>query len=384
MRSYAKPIHSRRKAIAVPVAKRHGWRQRAVWHRAVRSRGRRNVAGAFTLVQLMVTLAILGILASLGIAGAGRARGAAQRAQCDMRLKTIAIALDAHRQEVGRYPQSLRTLVAKKYLKDEESLSCPSDPREAGSYNAFYLIRSPRAQQDVAAAESSSVATAASNQTKTELAAELPLIACPLHGEGQGGQAFTSTRTSQFATRPAILSGGTGVTVQRPGDEAIAAAAGMQLHGGDRIRTGAGGGATIRFADGSTSVLEGGCDITVLQTFLTGPATNSLYTLVRQTLGTVTYRVPAGSKFDVSTPTATAGALARNTQYKVTVNADRSGELVVKENKVYLSMLDRTQIIEAPIPDKTGDPGNPSNPNPTNDETIMLPPPVEPWIDEEW
>jgi hypothetical protein len=83
----------------------------------------------------------------------------------------------------------------------------------------------------------------------------------------------------------------------------------MEVRGGDIIRTGGGGSATIVFADGSSSELRGGSSVTVMQSFRDGRSRAPLYTMVRQKFGDVLYKVIPGSRFDVVTPTATAGAL---------------------------------------------------------------------------
>jgi len=168
--------------------------------------------------------------------------------------------------------------------------------------------------------------------------------------------------------------------MQRPGKAPIAAAAGMELRGGDRIITGgsppsgsgatggvvnglgnvvvggAGGGAlnnlakangdmdggeaVIEFADGSTATLSSGTSATVLQSFLMGQANAPLYTLIRQGVGQAIYKVHSGSKFDVVTPTATSGA--RGTEFTITVKSNGETELTVSEGKVAFTTLTQT------------------------------------------
>src|SRR5690606_10755575 len=111
-----------------------------------------------------------------------------------------------------------------------------------------------------------------------------------------------------------------GATIERPGKNPIAARAGMTLRGGDIIRTSNGGSASVLFADGSISDLRGDSEITLLQSFLAGQSHAPLYTLIRQQAGDVAYRIHHGSKFDVTTPTATAGALG--TAFEIKENSD--------------------------------------------------------------
>jgi type II secretory pathway pseudopilin PulG len=275
-------------------------------------------------LQIIIVIAVIALLAAVMMPTLGRSREAAKRAQCDMRLKTIALALDAYRQEHGRYPKHLQELRDAHYIQDPDALRCPDDPRPAneGSYDDYYVLRSARD------------------------ANELPILVCPFHEEtGGGAQAYKGRYTTQLAARPAHIINARDVTVQRPGKSPIAASAGMAVRGGDRITTGGSGGAVIEFSDGSRASLEGGADLTVLQSFVLTNAGAPLYTIVRQTLGQVTYTVNHGSPFDVATPTATAGA--RGTEFTVTVNPDGTTDVVVTSGKVLFTTLDST--VPAPL-----------------------------------
>jgi hypothetical protein len=170
----------------------------------------------------------------------------------------------------------------------------------------------------------------------------LPIVLCPFHsGEHIGAQAFKGRYTKRFATRPAILEQASGVTVESPGGSEIAGKIGMELNAGDRIRTGPQGFATIRFDDassaeaGSSSNLRANSDVTVLQCFMNGQGHAPLYTVLRQTLGDVLYRVHKGSKFDVTTPTTTAGALG--TEFQIVVRNDGTGSFKLNEGVVELA-----------------------------------------------
>ncbi|HVF10369.1 MAG TPA: FecR domain-containing protein [Abditibacteriaceae bacterium] len=284
--------------------------------------------GGFTLVQILIVLAILSVLAAILMSSFSNARTAAALTQCDIRLKSIALGLDAYRQETGKYPADLNELRTQRYLQDPDALHCPADPRPNGSYTDFYVLRAPRDESDRAS------------------------LVCPFHEkDNRGAQAYLGRYTTQFASRPAQLIGANSATVQHPGKAPVAAAAGMELHGGDLIETSPQGLATIEFADGSQVALQGGARVTVLQSFLDENASASLYTLVQQTLGSVTYRVRRGSKFDVGTPTATAGA--RGTEFQVEVNAvaedGPTTRLLVIESKVAFTTLRKTVLI-APGP----------------------------------
>jgi prepilin-type N-terminal cleavage/methylation domain-containing protein len=277
----------------------------------------------FTLLQVLLVMAIIAVMAAFVVSSLSRGRLAAQRAECDIHLKAIALALDAYRQENGFYPARLADLRTKLYLQDAGLLHCPGDPRPDGTYEEFYAFREPRDST------------------------ELPMVVCPFHEESSrhGTQAYKGVFTTQFATQPALLTGASGATIEHPGGEPVAAKTNTQLHGGDRIRTGSSGMATIRFADGSTAELQENSDVTLLQSFVQEHSDGSLFTLVRQTWGEVTYRVHTGSKYDVVTPTAVAGALG--TVFDITVDSKGQTELFVSKGEVSLTTLEMT--VEAPL-----------------------------------
>ena len=254
----------------------------------------------FTLVQLILVIAIVGILAALGFGYFGGAREKARIANCDANLKAITLALDAHRQEEKIFPTSLKAL-QERHLVDASVLRCPDDanPNSAG-YDEYYVLRNPRGDD------------------------ERPILVCPLHEKRDattkqiGVQAFTGRYTKQYQTMGATLSQPNNVTVTEPGGKTISGASGMVLRGGDRVSTGAPGGGVITFSDGSTATLQQNTKVTVLQSFLDSQvSTPTLYSLVKQVSGTAVYYVNHGSKFDVSTPTATAGA--RGTKFRITI-----------------------------------------------------------------
>jgi hypothetical protein len=189
------------------------------------------------------------------------------------------------------------------HLVDASILRCPADldPDSAG-YDAYYILRRPRGDDS------------------------RPILVCPVHEDRgvstpqPGVQAFGGRYTKQYPAVYATLNDVNNATVQEPGQDSIAGASGMILRGGDRVRTGPLGSAVITFTDGSRATLQGICDVTVLHSVLVSQVSGStLYTIVRQIAGTAIYYVHHGSKFDVATPTATAGA--RGTRFRITITA---------------------------------------------------------------
>jgi|GEM_PF-6289686 len=278
---------------------------------------------AFTLPQLLLVLLIISVLATVILGVFTRARTIGRRNTCDMQLKTLTVALDAFREETGRYPEHLDELLAKKYLTDPAMLKCPADSRANGSYDDYYVMRAARDS------------------------GELPILFCPICSKNSnlGLQAFKGRYTKQFATRAAEINQVSNTTIERLGQKPFAAKSGMKLESGDIIRTSSDGGALINFADGSYCDLGGNSQITVLQSFIAGQTYAPLYTTVRQTSGDVSYHVNHGSKFDVSTPAATAVALG--TAFRIRQDDLLQWWLKVSDSKVLVSDLGGRDIVAA-------------------------------------
>ncbi len=62
---------------------------------------------AFTLVEILVVLAIIGILAALLFPAFGRARESARQTNCASNLQQIGVAVLQYRKDEGRYPDTL-------------------------------------------------------------------------------------------------------------------------------------------------------------------------------------------------------------------------------------------------------------------------------------
>jgi prepilin-type N-terminal cleavage/methylation domain-containing protein/prepilin-type processing-associated H-X9-DG protein len=113
----------------------------------------------FTLVELMVSVVIVAVLATLGAVVANSVKVRAQEARCLSNLRNIGVALHLHAQDHGgRFPETSHTVSLDRawieslrpYLGDYDEIRiCPADPRanerlEAGgtSYilNSFIFV----------------------------------------------------------------------------------------------------------------------------------------------------------------------------------------------------------------------------------------------------
>ena len=82
--------------------------------------------GGFTLIELMIVIAIIGILVSFLAPGAMKMREKARRSKCQNNLKQIYYAISAYRDDHNeQFPAGLDALYPD-YLDDLEVFKCPS------------------------------------------------------------------------------------------------------------------------------------------------------------------------------------------------------------------------------------------------------------------
>ena len=83
----------------------------------------RNAYGGYSLVELMIVVAIIGILVALAVPSFQQSAVKAREAALKQNLQTIRTVLDQHYADKGFYPPTLETLVEAGYLRQ-----VPTDP----------------------------------------------------------------------------------------------------------------------------------------------------------------------------------------------------------------------------------------------------------------
>ncbi len=82
---------------------------------------------AFTLVELLTVIAIIGVLASLMMTAVTSANKASHRARCMSNLRQISLALNMYVDDCEKRSPDLGHLTSSRYLGNRQALLCPSD-----------------------------------------------------------------------------------------------------------------------------------------------------------------------------------------------------------------------------------------------------------------
>jgi general secretion pathway protein G len=93
----------------------------------------------FTLIELLVVMAILALLLSLAAPKYFDSVGRAKEAALHTDLRVLREAIDKHRADTGRWPESLQALVQARYLR-----SVPLDPL-TDRFDTWVLVPAPDA-----------------------------------------------------------------------------------------------------------------------------------------------------------------------------------------------------------------------------------------------
>lgn len=243
---------------------------------------------AFTLVELLVSIAIMGIVASITMGAMNRVREAQRATQCLSNQKQISHALQMFYNDTRGFPgdapnATLRASLAD-YVNKQRTFNCPADPDSASttSYDPYYVRR---------------------RRTDGEV---MFTLGCPRHKDAKHGASLFDNGSASLVKLG---------EVRRNGKELA-----QNLPEADRTFTSG----QIDFEDKSTvDVLTAGSDfgLTMVQSFRLGDGT--LYTVVRMRGdGKIDCAVTPGSKFEVVTPSAVVGV--RGTQFTVETSNDET------------------------------------------------------------
>jgi general secretion pathway protein G len=117
----------------------------------------------FTLIELLVVMAIIGILAAIGIPMLLSTPIKAKEAALKENLFTFRSCLDQYKADKGRYPESLEVLVQERYIR-----KVPVDPFTA-SADTWVLVFDEPSSADAASDEPAGVIDVHSGSDKTAL-----------------------------------------------------------------------------------------------------------------------------------------------------------------------------------------------------------------------
>jgi len=77
----------------------------------------------FTLVELLIVIAIIGILAAVAVPSFSKITESAKKKACEANIKTLEGVAVLYRLDTGSYPEDVHTLVSNGYLDGE--VTCP-------------------------------------------------------------------------------------------------------------------------------------------------------------------------------------------------------------------------------------------------------------------
>jgi general secretion pathway protein G len=117
----------------------------------------------FTLIELLVVMAIIGILASIGIPMLLSTPIKAKEAALKENLFTFRSCLDQYKADKGRYPESLEVLVQEHYIR-----KVPIDPFTK-SADTWELVYEEPSSADAASEEAPGIIDVKSASTGTAL-----------------------------------------------------------------------------------------------------------------------------------------------------------------------------------------------------------------------
>ena len=229
----------------------------------------------FSLIELLVVVAILLILGTMGYTALWRSRGVSKDTVCRNHLKQIAVAMGLYYNDHHVYPsESLPTALAP-YVGDSPDLFiCPAHPDPQGdSYSRFYVGRTDDETQSY-------------------------VCACPRHvGATRAITLFSSASAQMLEVEPVLWNG-------------------QEVPPGASVGSG-----VLRFGDGSRVTIPPGLVVRLIQSFRQHDGRfYSLIGLDINETGTLDVQVTPGSRFEVVTPAAIAGV--QGTRFRVAASIE--------------------------------------------------------------
>ena len=244
----------------------------------------------FSLIEMLVVVAVLSILVTMGYAALCRGRLMSKDTQCESNLKQITLALGLYCNEHSFYPtEDLKRSLAPYVGDSPELFICPADPNPMGdSYSRYYVSRSDHSTQDY-------------------------VCGCPHHvHETKTIALFSSASAHRLELRPVLWNG-------------------QPIRPGTRVSSG-----VLSFGDGSTVTIPSQMVVRLIHSFrLHDGRYYSLIGADINELGTLDITVTPGSRFEVVTPAVVAGV--QGTRFLVTSYVDRDKYCVkvqVREGEV--------------------------------------------------
>ena len=92
---------------------------------------------AFTLIEILVVIAIMGILAALLFPAFATARGMARRASCVSQLRQIGLGAAMYRSDFGQFAPQISGLA--RYVGDAQVFVCPNDAARGQHDGNLYM-----------------------------------------------------------------------------------------------------------------------------------------------------------------------------------------------------------------------------------------------------
>ncbi|MFV1975510.1 MAG: MopE-related protein [Candidatus Scalindua sp.] len=252
----------------------------------------------FKLTELIITMSIIGILASLAVVTGGKIKGTTHQATCTNNMRSISQALRLYYNDLSIFPDDgypddandplpLSTELAG-YIKDKSTFVCPEDNDTTStdnfaSYDPYYVSRRDSYGTD-----------------------ELT-VRCPRHRGASSSTSLFSSGSIEITKTGTVLANRQANVQEIPPDGTTAQRAISNVND------------TMEFDDGSrvtiTNASGGNYECLLVQSVRLADGT--LYSIIKvQDDGNIDVQVTSGSKFEIVTPSAIVGV--RGTQFTVT------------------------------------------------------------------